>query len=405
LAAIGSVLGSDGPCAEAAVPRVDPDPPGRSVLGGVVDERWGVVARVAWVEDHKEPADGRGSAHEIRLHVAGPGLGHQQVRLYHYNPYFGTDVLLMRFYGDALVVIYHEKHNTYVVRVTPPSIEIHLVNVDKDPQIHGDVVVWAPYHEDLLRHLRLPGLAPTVPLPLAPQRGFAATIDIEDRPDGMFVRWVDRGEATAPGAHPDEPNASQMCRLRLPTGAQGELPVDSGAVRQIWQGLRARLDDTSAPPDGPDVLIATAAAPFWCTHIGRFRPSAISSWWFAAVYWSYLATDPGSGGAGRSQEAEQWLVWLEQLAIPAPGPYGGWDPTWGPIEGAVELGLVHLRRRAGQIAAACRAGDLPSDLSTRANWELTPSAVTDLPEGFLRAWHQIPNDFPYPRLNLSTHYN
>jgi hypothetical protein len=411
LAAIGSVLGLGGPYEEAPLPDVSADLPGRTVLAGTTDESDGVIARVAWVEDVSVPRYGAGRADEIRLHVAGRTLGQQDMRLYHYNPYFGTRVLLIRFYGDTLVVVYHEKHNSYAVRVTPPSTEIYSVNVGKDPEIHGDLVAWAPYHEDLLHHVRLPGLAPMVPLPLPPQRGRSAALEIDDGPTGTFVRWADSLDASVPGVVPIESQDPRTCRLRLPTGVQGELATGSGAVRQVWQGLRKRLEGSNAPPDGPDVLIATAAAPFWCQDIGESRgpSSATSSWWFAAAYWSYLTADPGSGGAGRPDEAERWLVWLEQLATPTLGPYTGWDPTWDSIDGAVQLGTVHLRRRAGQIAAACRAGNLPTNLPTRANekgeWKPARASIDDLPEGFLRAWDQIPGDFPYPHLNLSKHYN
>jgi hypothetical protein len=414
LAAIGSVLGMERAYEDVPIPHDPSDPPGRQVLDGAVDGGGdpGAGRRVAWVEDTVEGyRDGVWLGCEVALHVAGRGLDHRRIPLRHYNPWFGTDVRLVRFFGDTLVVVYEEKHKTLLLRVALSSAELRYVQLDTTDSAAGDVVTWAPWREDLVRHMRLPEAAHTVPLPVPPAGGLQVRLSVEHGPDGTYVLWADRERASEPGVFPQEWRELQVRRLRLPAVGQGLLPRggDGDAHRNaVWRGLRDGLDGPDAPRDGADVLIATAGAPFWHGADDADRPSGTSCWWFAAVVSSYLAAPRGAGGAGRPEEADHWLAWLEVVAAGPPAPEDGWDPAWGPVEGAVLLGLSHIRRRAGQVAAACRAGDLPVGVGawgrTKGEVPIAPPSVTALPEGFVRAWERIPDRFPYPVLNLAQHY-
>lgn len=52
----------------------------------------------------------------ISLHIQGIDGRHVQWEIVTYNPYFGCEVGFMKWFSDSILVIYREKHNTYVCR-------------------------------------------------------------------------------------------------------------------------------------------------------------------------------------------------------------------------------------------------------------------------------------------------
>lgn len=382
LASIGSALGGAAPYEDAE---------GRAVIAGVVEDDGAGPLRTAWVEETLDRRDGRYD-HEISLNVAGGGLDRVSVGLYHYNPYFGTDVHLLRFFGDSVVVVYHEKHHEYVVSLTPASPRQRGGRIGDDFVINDDLLVHVGSHEDLLHHLILPGVAPEVPLPLPPVAGRVRKtgLAVEDGPDGTLVRCAELDLEGPPGAA--RWTEQRVDRLRLPTAAQRGLPSDPPTV---WARLRSLLDDSAAPADGADILIATAGLPFWraCDTLSTQRSGL--TWWFVAVYHQFLRADVDAGGAGRPDEAARWLAWLDRLAAADDGEPVGWDASWDAVEGAARLALAHMRTCATQLVRACRAVDIPR-YPVPSSWSKDDAQrhvpFDQLPEGFVRAWDQVPLD-------------
>jgi hypothetical protein len=109
LAAIGSALGMTGPYQESPRPARDSEPPGRAVTAGAIEESTG---RVAWIEETTLGPSGYPSF-ELTVNVAGGGSPAWRTDLYTYNPYFGADVHLIKFFEDIVIVIYTERWRTH----------------------------------------------------------------------------------------------------------------------------------------------------------------------------------------------------------------------------------------------------------------------------------------------------
>jgi hypothetical protein len=200
------------------------------------------------------------------------------------------------------VIVYTDKHGPLVARAVPATGEHRAVRIGADFAIGGGVVAHSREYDDLVHHLVLPDLAPTVPLPIPPppERPHWMKLEIEQ---GM-VRWTDLVPRGEPGRY--DWTVRRQGALRLPDSGQRGFPTDREA---LWARLRERLTDADAPPDGPDILIATAGLPFWVpreamTEKGT-EPPAI--WWFPAAYHLHLRRD------ATRELADYWLAWLSRI--------------------------------------------------------------------------------------------
>jgi hypothetical protein len=404
LAAIGAALGLDGPYRETPPPRdsgmislgsgqVVASGAGKRILGGTVDEATG---RVGWVEETV------GGWHQdgylivdISLNVAAPGVERLRVDLRTYNPYFGASVHLMRFYGDALVTVYTEKHRTYASRLVPPSPEQLFAVVDR-PAADVDDLWCYPRWRGNVEVLDLAGFRSCVPLPV-PYGAAFSSLDVIPGPDGNLLRWA---EQVRPDGPPEVPvhergwRDARVCRIRLPDGSQRGFPADKYAV---WDRLRELLAQSGPPEGAADILIGSVATPYWYPR----EPAAYNQlrrfgheypWWFPASYYHFLNSDEHTTGA-----AAEWLTWFEALAPDplADSPTLGWSPQWSVDEGAARIALQHIRSRVSVIVSACRAGRLPTQLShawSAGDWghELP---LTEFPPGLIEAWHRLPRAF------------
>jgi hypothetical protein len=449
LAEIGRVLGMGQPFREWPAPErwwrperpdATPEPPDGvavDVLGGVVDDR---RDRVAWVERHITRPD-RELRDEgwvtVKLNVAGddvPDLRGVRVSRFASLPRSGarisvplaedradriTAVPYLRFLdglaGDALVVVYSKIGHKYVCRVTFAAPGLYGIQLDRVALDSSSFVVdegagsgfdVTLYHlsqrydgrEGLLYGLGLSNFAPRTPIPVpAVSRVKYASTGLRHGPAGS-VEWVEhRQNDLADGTVGEE----RVVRLRLPAFAQQGFVLDPGV---LWDRLRAALAAPDVPSDGPDILIGAVATPFWDASgpwdmAGRSWPwrTARGPWWFPAAWYHYLRSPTADEGAGAVDEAAAWLHCLDQLAAgDDPDASTGWDPAWDREEGLVRLALVHLRRQAGVIGAACRAGGLPLR-GDRGNWS-SPQPVSAFPAGFGRAWRRLPDRFRPGRL-------
>jgi hypothetical protein len=112
-----------------------------------------------------------------------------------------------------------------------------------------------------------------------------------------------------------------------------------------------------------------------------------------AGWYHYLRTSAPDGGAGRPKDAAAWLKWLDRLSGQADDGENrtGWDPSWSREDGITRFALIHLRRQAGALATACRAGKVPA-LGDFGTWRKPPVLPT-APPGFARAWRELPERF------------
>jgi hypothetical protein len=404
LAAIGAALGLDRPYRESPPPRdsgmiamgsgqVVASGAGNRILGGTVDDATG---RVGWVE---ETVGGwRQDGYllvDITLNVAAPGTERLQVDLRTYNPFFGASVHLMRFYGDALVTIYTEKHRTYASRLVPPSPEQLFAVVDRPAVDIDDLWCYLRWHGNV-EVLDLAEFRPCLPLPV-PFGVTVSSLDVVPGTDGNILRWAEQVRADAPAGVPVHDRGwreARVCRLRLPDGSQRGFPTDRHAV---WGRLRELLAQFSPPAGAADIVIGSVATPYWHPRepagYGQLRLFGYEHpWWFPTAWYHFLNANEGTADA-----AARWLTWLEALAAnpPAESTTQGWSPQWSLDEGAAQIALQHIRSRAAVIVSACRAGRLPTQLPhawSAGDWghEL---ALTEFPPGLVEAWNRLPHAF------------
>ncbi|MFC5745077.1 hypothetical protein [Actinomadura rugatobispora] len=349
LAAIGAALGLDGPYTETPPPGSGgislktmsglPAGAGLEVLGGTVDAATG---RVAWVEEVTgEPVRGIVPV-DLTINVAGPGLPRVRVDVQTYNPYFGCHVHGMGFFGDALVVLYTEKHDTIAARVDLPSGEQSLAGVGGRCALIGDLVCHVPYGGDRVEILAVPDFTPCVPLPLGE--------DLEARLPGPGRRGRPDGDA-------------------------------------VHAGLRRAFAEIGMGDEDADILIGTAAVPFLHIsrttsktygHLAKPKPGA-APWWFPVAWHHHLT---------REGRPSRWPEWLDALAAPMPA---GWQDHWDVDEGAVELTLAHISAQAAEMAAACHERHLPAEMEKawKEGWR-HPLPIEAFPAGFRRAWNRLP---------------
>lgn len=74
-----------------------------------------------------------------------------------YNPYFGCDVHFMEWCGRSAVLVYREKHDTYVAASTSEG-PARYVQISDYWVVNGDVLGYWRYKDIEVRRLRLPNL-------------------------------------------------------------------------------------------------------------------------------------------------------------------------------------------------------------------------------------------------------
>jgi len=274
-----------------------------TVVAGAIDGE-----RVAWVEQRWRDA-GYEDIDGYELYVDGAGSRMWEIDTY--NPWFGCTIHFMRWYGDDLVVIYSEKHHT-IVCVLDQGGAPRMRVVHGRWQVVGDLVLYASEARGLVERIHLPDLGVCAPLPAD-----EAAIDL-----------------TAGTCEPAAPLVAgtpafwRQVALRLPEVDEvlAELLIGSLAYR-FWE---------ERPPVASTYEEAYAAAS------GRWNPPC-----WLPFHW--LRT---RGMA----EAKALLAELEAVAARAP-------TACNFAEAPAELAARHIAARAGELAAACRAGRLPEGTS------------------------------------------
>lgn len=365
LAAIGRALGSDRPYAELegapgdvlhlGTMKLLPVGTSLEVLGGAVDAAAG---RVAWVEQRTGAFQGGYVPVSIDVHFAWEGQSRGQVPVPTYNAYFGCRVGLMRWYGDALVVIYREKHRTLALRLRPPAEALTLATLEDTWAFDEDTVYFVSQHPGLLEGRLLPSLAQALPLP-APEHPRSVQFWRHAPGTLALAPWPPMNHEETRDAYQRRLEAVRESAERVPLPPR-ESRAFSPQPERLWARLEALLASTAPPLFGVAVLVGAVATPFWRDE----RPLATShasgagrgsSPRFLPVYWyQHLRAQ------GRAEEAEAWLRWLERVAglrdlDATPWVRGHEDAE----EVTARTALVYLRARARVLAEACRTGRLP----------------------------------------------
>lgn len=428
LAAIGRALGQDGPYQERDSERqqeINPitgwiPPLGASlrVLGGAIDAR----GRVAWIEeevhgavpirrarglgeadveeaaeDAAEPADGDqddGDSTELWVHssihlrAVEPGHEHALGRtcdgepviglgIPSYNVYFGCQIGFMAWFGDAIVTVYREKHETIVWSV-PLVGEARLATASDALVVRGDELYFQGDEPGLLVGLALPDLAPLIPVPtLSTPRD----PELERQGDTVVLR--------IPAWHANTQDDVEVERVTLPErGAR----LDPAEVMRLVPRVVDWLMGLGPARRSAEVLAGAALSPFYAprlrvrtTYHALEQPWA-SPHWLPACWYLFLVRE------GRGAEAEAHLQLLDAVAA-LPQPEGS-DPLWAAA-------ARHVIQRAAVLAEVCRAGRIYGDWSDLF-WHLDRGAFrrkppAGAPRGLLDAIREMkpnPPDLP-----------
>jgi hypothetical protein len=365
LEAIGQALGWTKPYAELLGERAEafslgtmhqpPSGENLRVLGGAVDATSG---RVAWIEERsQEPEDGYVPV-DIDLVVAWGGEQRVKIPVPTYNPYFGCQVRHMLWYGEALVLIYREKHLTIAARMAPPYGTLEMVVIGGGCAVDGNTVYFVYDHPGLIEARLLPSLAPGLPLPVS---SASRSVEIWQHSPGVLA-VVER-----PLHGDDEELDDYRARLASARASPRQLPLPALTDRvlvlapeRLWARLQELLAETSPPPHGVDVLVGATAIPFWrdsasrATRYEEVRGRTQSPPDYLPVYWyQHLVAQR------RKEEAEAWLLWLGRVSSLVMVELEPWTRGVTGLELVARTALAHLRLRAADLAEICRTGRLP----------------------------------------------
>lgn len=137
------------------------------IIGAAISET-GLLAYVeSKTKDGGANPHGVGGRHidvSIRIHLFSGKGSDRWVDIESYNPFFGCDVRFFEWIGNTVVLIYREKHSTFVYRfgdVWPPKHR----KIEDDWLIRDGQLAFIGYKEHSVRRLSFPALAPLDPLP------------------------------------------------------------------------------------------------------------------------------------------------------------------------------------------------------------------------------------------------
>jgi hypothetical protein len=119
---------------------------------------------LAYVESQARQNHGGGVEVAFHLLIRDPDGSVRGTELESYNPYFGCEVGHLEWCGECVVLIYREKHRTYVCRVGM-SGPAAFVAIGDDWVVEGGVVTHRSGEGAPARRLALPELDELPPLP------------------------------------------------------------------------------------------------------------------------------------------------------------------------------------------------------------------------------------------------
>jgi hypothetical protein len=301
-----------------------------AIVGGAIEGE-----RVAWVERRAHDDGGWEDVdYFLRLRV-GEVLVREWV-VDTYNPYFGCNVGYLRWWGEAVVMVYSEKHHTIACRLGSEGAP-QLRSIGYGWTVLGEVLLHESQSRGLVERLHLPELWPAAPLPG----------DLAD--ECMAMGTCPRGQAIT--------RSPEELQRQIAAG----LPGVAAPIAELLVGALAYRFWDRWPP-----LVATYEAAYddkrWNTPC-----------WLP--YYLYCA----------SSEAERRVL-LAQLDAVLARSFGSGDDT-------AELAGRHIAARCAELAAACRAGRLPEGISCYFWVEWSQKAFAEaealFPGGMWAVWQAL----------------
>jgi hypothetical protein len=122
-----------------------------------------VESRAKDAGSHPHGAGGRNIDISIRIHLVTADGTHRSADIESYNPFFGCDVRFFEWFGEAVVLIYREKHWTFACRfgdTWPPK----FVKIEDHWVLHERQLSYIGYKQENVRRLSIPGLEELEPL-------------------------------------------------------------------------------------------------------------------------------------------------------------------------------------------------------------------------------------------------
>jgi hypothetical protein len=358
LAAIGEALGHTVPYEESPPPREDaislstghmpPSGEGLQVHGGAVDEK---TRRVVWVEERTGTECEGYVPVSIVLRIAGGGQQSKVLRVETYNPYFGCQVGLLRWYGDVILMLYREKHLTILTRVDSPYESQKLLAVGSECVEDRDVIYALGREPGLVESVGLPDLRPMLPLTI-PYSGNVCELWSAGDASLRYAIWPTTEETK--GSYDDAVDLARAHALQvpLPQGGNRSLPTDTAMFREALVASIAH----HAPEGAAELFVDTVAAPFLrsvatvaSSYDDIHHPKSLR---YLVVY---LVRELQRQN---NSVADEWLLWLDSVAAACEW-ITGYPNDVNAYEGALRVARSHLGARAKVLATAIRTGALP----------------------------------------------
>ncbi|PCC71214.1 hypothetical protein SAMN02745121_04822 [Nannocystis exedens] len=304
-----------------------------AIVGGAVEGE-----RVAWVEKVEKDDGGWVDVdYFLRMRVGETQIRERVVDTY--NPYFGCEIGHLRWWDDAVVMVYREKHRTIACRLGlagAPALRV----VGDGWTVLDEVLICESRARGLVERLHLPALRPTAPLPA----------ELADRSMAM-------------GACPlGQPITSEPAALQRRIAAG--LPGVAGPIAELLVGALAYRFWEPRPP-----LVATYE------EVADEHPWNTPCW---LPFYLYCAS--------AAAERRVLLAQLDAVAARTPGEFGDEDDT-------AELACRHIASRCAELAGACRAGRLPDGESCYfwVGWSQAAFAGAErlFPAGMWAVWQAL----------------
>lgn len=116
----------------------------------------------------------------IKVHLRDPDGSEKNVDIKSYNPFFGCDIGFFRWIEDVALLIYSEKHRTYICAFGlnwPPN----FVEIEDYWIITGQTLGYIGYKQDTVKRLSIPDLLPLESISINDSRS------LELLPDNPYV--------------------------------------------------------------------------------------------------------------------------------------------------------------------------------------------------------------------------
>lgn len=137
--------------AEADEPYTDEDGYEWDLIDSTVDEENRRLAWVEWREKERGRIVDDGYYLKARDHTGALLMWEIET----YNPYFGCSVKFLKWMEDAVILIYEDKHDTFVARLKKEA-ETKRVELSDDWQVNGRMLTYRKQDETV--QLQLPSL-------------------------------------------------------------------------------------------------------------------------------------------------------------------------------------------------------------------------------------------------------